>query len=320
MTSTEIRAIDPEHLPSARAAADISQGTAVEQARAVAEVAAAVRVAQQNPRNITRSIEQMRQSCRQPALADRAFYSLPRAGGRIEGETVHLARELARCWGNTDHGIRELRRDDDAGQSEMQAWAWDQEQNVRASRSFIVPHARMVGKGADKKREALIDLADIANNNNSVAARAVRETIFQILPPWFKVEAAAICSKTLQDGGGKTIEQQRADAIAHFRDTHNVTVEQLEVRLDRKQDRWTPQDIGLLRVISGELERGEKRAEDEFPQQRVTADEIIGAAKPAATKSSTPEHVATAEITGVDTETGEVFDDPGDSDPWASPA
>lgn len=274
MTSTDIATPNgaPAQPPAVRVPDHVSQGTAIEQARAVAEVAAAVQVAQQNPRDITRAIERMRASCQQPALAERAFYSLPRAGGRVEGETVHFARELLRCWGNADHGVRELRRDDEAGQSEMQAWAWDQEQNVRASRSFIVPHARM----ARGKREALVDLADIANNNNSVAARAVRETIFQILPPWFKVEGAEICARTLQDGGGKTREQQVADAITHFRDTWNVTTEQLEDRIDRKHDRWTVQDLGLLRVISGELSRGEKRVDDEFPAERVTAAEIQG--------------------------------------------
>ncbi len=60
-----------------------TQATAVEQARAVAEVAAAVQVAQQFPRDITRAIERMRQACSQKSLADRAFYSLPRAGGRV---------------------------------------------------------------------------------------------------------------------------------------------------------------------------------------------------------------------------------------------
>lgn len=273
MTNTELQATGQS--VAVRRANHVSQSTAVEQARAVAEVAAAVQVAQQNPRDVTRAIEQIRESCRQPALAERAFYSLPRGGRQIEGETVHLARELARCWGNCDHGIRELRRDDEGGESEMQAWAWDQEQNVRASRSFIVPHARMTKVDGRKTREALMDLSDIANNNNSVAARAVRETIFQIIPPWLKVEAAAICASTLQDGGGKTLEQQIADAVTHFRDAWNVSVTELETRVSRKHDRWTPQDIGLLRVISGELQRGEKRVDEEFATQRVTADEII---------------------------------------------
>lgn len=264
-------------------AAASSEATAVEQARAVAEVAAAVRVARDVPRDMARAVEQMRQACRQKALAERAFYSVPRAGGRIEGSSVHLARELARCFGNVDYGIRELRRDDEAGVSEMQAWAWDQENNVRSSRSFVVPHARMVGsaKRGDKRRERLDDLGEIANNNNSVAARAVRETIFTILPVWFRTEAEALAAQTLQDGGGQTIEQQAADLIAGFASNVGVTQAQLEKRLARPARDWTAQDLGVLRIIAGELARGEKRVEDEFPAQSsaaVTAEEITGAA------------------------------------------
>lgn len=250
-----------------RPSAVASQATAVEQARAVAEVAAAVKVAQDFPRDVTRALDQMRQACGQRALADRAFYSLPRAGGRVEGSTVHLARELARCWGNVDYGIREMRRDDSAGQSEMQAWAWDQESNVRSTRSFIVPHERM----AKKARQKLTDLGDIANNNNSVAARAVRETIFTVLPVWYREEAEATAARTLQDGGGKTQAQQVADAIGHYRDTFNVTADQLETWLGRGSGSWTAQDLGSLRVLSGELSRGEKQAVAEFPAPESTA-------------------------------------------------
>jgi hypothetical protein len=276
MTTTDLDQISqPRPVASAS-----SEATAVEQARAVAEVAAAVRVARDVPRDMARAVEQMRQACRQKALAERAFYSVPRAGGRIEGSSVHLARELARCFGNVDYGIRELRRDDEAGVSEMQAWAWDQENNVRSSRSFVVPHARMVGsaKRGDKRRERLDDLGDIANNNNSVAARAVRETIFTILPVWFRTEAETLAAQTLQDGGGQTTEQQAADLIAGFASNVGVTQAQLEKRLARPARDWTAQDLGVLRIIAGELARGEKHVTDEFPapDNRVTTDEIDG--------------------------------------------
>jgi hypothetical protein len=273
-------------LPSDRAPRPVpaaTQATAVEQARAVAEVAAAVRVAQEFPRDVTRAIDRMRQACQQRALADRAFYAVPRAGGRVEGSTVHLARELAACWGNVDYGIRELRRDDDAGMSEMLAWAWDQETNVRSSRSFVVPHARMAGRGRDKTRERLIDLGDIANNNNSVAARAVRETIFTVLPVWFRVEAEETAARTLAGDGAasKTLAQQASDAAAHFESQWNVARAQLEERLGRPASHWTVQDLAALRVLSSEFTRGEKRVEEEFPapqHQAVTADEITGGA------------------------------------------
>jgi hypothetical protein len=274
MTTT----LDQIAQPRPPVVAGTTQATAVEQARAVAEVAAAVRVAQENPRDESRAIAKMRQACSQRALADRAFYSLPRAGGRVEGSTVHLARSLAACWGNVDYGIRELRRDDAAGESEMQAWAWDQESNVRSSRSFVVPHAIMSGKGADKKRKPLTDLGDIANNNNSVAARAVRETIFTVLPVWYVVEAEDIAAKTLNGGAeGKTLAQQVADAIAHYGDNFGVTKAQLEAYLDRPSNEWTAQNLGGLRVLAGELARGEKQVEREFATERAVVDNKVTA-------------------------------------------
>lgn len=288
MTSTleQVAAPRPVTIPAA------TQATAVEQARAVAEVAAAVKVAQEFPRDVTKAIDRMRQACRQKALADRAFYSLPRAGGRVEGSTVHLARELAACWGNIDYGIRELRRDDEAGESEMQAWAWDQETNVRSSRSFVVPHEIMAGKGADKKRKRLTDLGDIANNNNSVAARAVRETVFAILPVWFVDEAQQIASATLRDGGGLTVAQQVAEAVTHF-GTLGVTKAQLEARLERPTNDWTEHDLATLRVINGTISRGEKRIEDEFsataPSNRVTTADIKGTTDDLPNESPEPE-------------------------------
>lgn len=269
--------LDTLSTPRAIIAAE-TQATAVEQARAVAEVAAAVRVAQDCPRDNANAIREMQAACSQPALANRAFFSLPRAGGKIEGSTVHLARELARCWGNLDYGIRELRRDDEAGVSEMQAWAWDQQSNVRSSRSFVVPHAIMAGKGADKKRKALTDLGDIANNNNSVAARAVRETIFTVLPVWFRDQAEDIASRTLRgEGDGKTLDQRKADAVGHYEREWNITRDQLEARLTRPVAKWTGQDIGYLQVLTGELSRGEKRIEDEFPSESraVTAADVM---------------------------------------------
>jgi hypothetical protein len=258
MTATELDRIAQPRPVTLHAG---SEATAIEQARSVAEVAAAVRVAQDNPRDEAKALERMRQACNQRSLADRAFWTLPRGGKSLRGSSVHLAREIARCWGNLDYGIRELRRDDDAGVSEMQAWAWDQENNVRSARSFIVPHAIM----ANKQRKVLTDLADIANNNNSVAARAVRETIFSILPVWFRDEAEEIANRTLQGGGGdKPLAQQVADMVKLYADTFNVTAGQMETRLERPRTEWTATDLGFFRVLGGEMNRGEKSAAQEF--------------------------------------------------------
>uniref|UniRef100_UPI000A51BAAB hypothetical protein n=1 Tax=Leucobacter japonicus TaxID=1461259 RepID=UPI000A51BAAB len=151
-----------------------SQGALVEQSRAVAEVAAAVQVAKSFPRDTNRAAEQSNELCSRLAVASRAFYSVPKRGS---GMSIHIARELARIWQNVDYGVRELRRDDEAGVSEMQAWAWDQQENVRSTRSFIVPHLRSTRNG----NQALTDLGDIYLNNQNQGAKAVRECIFAML-------------------------------------------------------------------------------------------------------------------------------------------
>lgn len=262
-------------LPTDRQA---SQATQVEQARAIAEVAAAVRVAQDFPRDMSHAIEQMRMSCSQPSLAQRAFYSVPRAGGRVEGSTIHLAKELARCFGNVEYGIRETRRDDEAGISEILAWAWDQENNVRQSRGFVVPHQIM----KDKNRKPLTDLSDIANNNNSVAARALRECILTLLPIWFRDEAEQIAARTLNgDSAAQPLPQRIADALAFFAREYNVTPEQIEARLARPRSKWTPGDMSTLNVIGSEIARGEKTVEDEFPVAPINVASLTAPLDPA---------------------------------------
>lgn len=254
-----------------RVPAKIGQATAVEQSRAVAEVHAAIVVAQQCPRSLTRALAQMRESCAQQALADRAFFRYPRSGSTVSGPSVHLARELARTWGNVQFGIAELVRDDGHGQSEMLAFAWDVETNTRSSNTFIVPHMRDTREGAKQ----LTDMRDIYENNANNGARRLREAIFSILPPWFVEEAKDLCNKTLTDGGGKPLPQRIADAIRVF-GALGVTPGQMEVKVGSARDQWTEHDVAQLGVIYKSLERGEIRKEEEFAPERLTMADLTG--------------------------------------------
>ena len=265
---TEIESIvrrDPTPAPT-----HLSQSTAVEQSRAVAEVQAAVVVAQQVPRDITASLEAMRESCRQPGLADRAFFRFPRGGKTVSGPSVHLARELARCWGNVQYGIQELRRDDEGGYSEMQAWAWDVQTNARSMSTFVVPHSKDTRQG----RRQLTDLRDIYENNANQGSRRLREAIFSILPVWFTEEAKSLCETTLRDGGGKSRAQQAADMIAAF-DGLGISKTRLEARFGRS-DKWGDHDLAQLRVIGASIKQGTVSGEDEFPTAVESVTDITG--------------------------------------------
>lgn len=257
--------------------ARVGQGTVVEQTRAAAEVAAAVQVAQSCPRDIQAAIAEMRASCSQTALAERAFYRFPRAGQTVSGPSVHLARELARCWGNVQYGIAELRRDDIAAESEVIAYAWDVQTNTRNSNTFFAPHKRDTKKGV----QVITDMRDIYESNANQGARRVREAIFAILPPWFVEEAKELCAATLRNGGGKPLAQRVADAIRAFEGL-GVTVDQVESKVGRPSAKWTDHDVAQLIVTYKSLQQGTVTIEDEFAPPPVTAAEIAGQAAPPA--------------------------------------
>lgn len=259
-----------------QAAAQPGQATMIEQSRAQAEVHAAILVAHERPRNINKAEAEMRQVCSRKAMADRAFFSLPRAGENVTGPTIDLAKELARIWGNIHQGITELSRDDERGVSEMQAWAWDLESNARWSSTFIVPHARDT---RSKGRQRLTQLQDVYENNANQGARRVRECIYKVLPKWFTDEAADICQDTLERGDGQSIQDRAAAAVQGFAAmSPPVTVDQLERHRGRPQPKWDGNDLAQLQILYRSLRRGEITRDEAFPTQAVTADEISHAA------------------------------------------
>lgn len=257
----------------------VSQATAIEQSRAVAEVQASVLVAQNLPRDINRAVAEMRDACGRMSMAEQAFYQVPNRG---TGPSVHLMRELARVWGNIEHGSNELRREDEAGISEVQAFAWDKQTNTRTSRTFIAPHERMKGGG----RQRLTDLGDIQNNNNNVAARAVRECISNVLPRWFTEEAQNICRQTLEHGEGEPLPDRVNRMLNVFKGI-GIIERQIEARLDKKRGQWDAGDVAQMGIVYTSITRDGFNKDEEFPPIEQTAAEIVGAdeVKPSRGKS-----------------------------------
>lgn len=259
----------------------ISQATAIEQQRAIAEVQAAVVVAQNCPRDIARAEADMYDSCGRMAMAEQAFYAVENRG---KGPSVHLMRELARIWGNVQFGVNELARNDDKGESEVQAWAWDVQTNTRSSRTFIVPHQRMK-KG---NRVDLTDLQDIYLNNQNIGARAVRECIATVLPRWFTETAQDVCQETLEVGDGEPLVERINNMINGF-GALGIGVKQMEARLGKPRDKWNAGDIAQMKIAYTSVTRDGIDKDELFPvvsAQSSTADILTGeASAPAPAKA-----------------------------------
>ncbi|AXN51278.1 hypothetical protein DSM43518_04820 [Mycobacterium marinum] len=254
--------------PSNGRAAAASQATSIEQSRAIADVQAAVTVAQNCPRDMADAEREMEYVCSRLDMAEQAFYQVTNRGS---GPSVHLMRELARIWGNVDYGVKELARNDDKGESEVLATCWDMQKNTRSSRTFIVPHQRMRAG----QRTQLVDLTDIYLNNQNVGARAVRECIQTILPRWFTEKAQDICRHTLEHGEGEPLQDRINTMVAWFRDKIGVTEKQLEARLGKKRGAWSAEDVAQMKIAGKSITAGEVGRDEIFPPiDAETVDEL----------------------------------------------
>lgn len=265
-----------------------SQATSIEQSRAVAEVQAAFTIAQRCPRDETIALSKAIESCRTWAVAEKAFFKFPRGGESVSGETIHMAAELARCWGNINYGIMELDRDEVRGMSEMLAFAIDLEANTQIRTTFLVPHKRDTRQGT----KALVDMRDIYENNANNGARRLRECIFRVLPESLKTAAKDAARETLEKGrGDKPLKVRVAEAIELF-DKLGISRARLEQKLGRA-DNWTAVDVANLGVAYNSIKRQEISAEEEFPRNGV--EETTKAAKALVDKSQGNEGTLTAE-------------------------
>lgn len=250
----------------------VSQAAGIEQSRAVAEVQAAVTVAQRCPRNESVALKRALESCQTMEVAESAFFKFPRGGETVSGESIHLAVELARCWGNIDYGIMELDRDDSNHVSEMLAFAWDLETNTKSRMTFLVPHRRDTRSGP----KTLTDMRDIYENNANNGARRLRECIFRVLPPYLKEQAKQACHNTLRRGeGSKPLKVRIAEAISAFEEK-GISLERIEAKIG-KSSAWTDVDVANLQVSYRSISRQEVSADEEFP--RVGAEETAREAR-----------------------------------------
>ena len=256
----------------------VGQGTEIEKARAATQVQAAVYLARQFPRDEDLALEKMLRACSRIDLADQAFYKFPRGKETVEGLTIVAACEIAQIWGNLEYGLNELRRDDVYGQSELMAFAWDLETNVRPTSLFIAPHIRDTKKGSYRVKDAR-DIYEVVTNAGN---RRMRACILKILPSWYVLQAEAALKETLLkavEGSGKSVSQQVEEAVAEFLNTYGVTRAQLEHKAQAPISTWGPPGLVELRTLSQSLARGEITVEEAFPDARVTAEEL---AKPRA--------------------------------------
>ena len=253
--------VENEFGTSAMATRAVNNGmVAVAQQREIAEVQSKMILARMNPRDEKAALDRILQSCTRPKLAETALYSYSRGGAEVSGPSIRLAEVLAQNWGNFDFGVRELEQRD--GESTVEAYAWDIQNNVSQRKIFQVPHIRHTKKG----RIVLTDPRDIYEMVANQGARRVRACILGVIPGDVIETAVHQCDVTMNARVNVTPEliQSLIDKFAEF----HVTKEMLEKRIQRRLESIPPAMVVQLGKIYNSLKDGMSKADEWFGESK----------------------------------------------------
>jgi hypothetical protein len=260
------------------ASSDNELGIQARIAQVRAELQTAVFMARQFPRNEQAAYTKLMRSCDRPAFAADAAYRYKRGKMQdehgkwvdnfIEGPSVDLAREAARCWGNIRYGIRIAALDDD--NVHIEGWAYDCETNnaVTTEDKF----ARLIQRKVDgETRWVRPDERDLRELINRRGAICERNAILKVLPPDVIDDARKAANGTLRKAAEGALKENRAEAtrklVLRF-DEIGVTVEMLERYLGHDLMALTVDEMTELRKIGKSIADGQSKRDEHFEFQK----------------------------------------------------
>ncbi len=238
-------------------------GISVEQARAIQQVQAAVIMAKKFPRDETKAHCKILESCKRVGLAESAMYSYKRGTTQVTGASVHLARAIAKNWGNMEAGIVEISQQN--GASEVLAYCWDLETNFREIKQFTVKHVRYSKAGGIVK---LTDPRDIYEVIANQGARRERACILSVVPDDILQAAIEKCEKTLAGDESEPLIDRVRKCVSLFAGI-GITQEMIEKRLGHKIDATNVHEVISLGKIFNSLRDNMGKIEDFFEKPKA---------------------------------------------------
>jgi len=233
-------------------------------AREDTELKAAIVVAKRFPRDEAVSYNRVMKSVGRPSMAEKARYSFPRGGTRVEGPSVKLTREVSRCWGNIRSGIRIVSVDDD--QVHIRGYALDLETNAYAEMEDRF--ARLIQRKKNGRTEWVEpderDLRELINRRGAICERNAQ---LKILPPDVVEDAMRKAAATLAAAAKGELEQNRDDAIRRIVvafDGYGVTGGMVAEYLGHELSLITPDELADLRAVYSSIEEGNTKPSDHF--------------------------------------------------------
>jgi hypothetical protein len=235
---------------------------AVPESREVAEIQAAMTIAQRFPRDVETCKAKILKECERVELAEVAEYEYPRGGTEISGASIRLAEVLAINWKNLKCDTREL--DNTGGKSVVETRAWDLENNVQSSKSFTVSHRRSTRSGGYDLTDPRDIYETVANN----ASRRLRACILAVIPGDVIQAARAKCEDTLSKSI-LNLPEAIDNAVRAF-ERFGITPEMIEKTLGRSLQAATKRNVIRLRRIYASLIDGIGKPEQFFDMSKIS--------------------------------------------------
>lgn len=241
--------------------------------REAQEVQVAMVAAKRFPRDEIAAYNRVIEDCKRPTLAEKAMYEYPRGGQVITGASIHLARAIARNWGNLDSGFKVLEQS--PSESTVMAYCWDLETNYRETKVFTVPHIRETKKGS----KLLTDSRDIYELIANQAARRERACILSVIPGDVVDAAMGQCNVTLAGGSKMPLVDMVRTLVDKFQEQYGVTAEMLERYIGCKKEAFSQQSVVRLKNVYNTIRDGSASVEQYFdlsvaaPKSQETAED-----------------------------------------------
>lgn len=241
----------------------------VEKQRVMQEVQALVLVAQKCPRDEIKSTKKIMEAAKRKTLAEQSTYAYPRGGQIVKGASIRTAETLAKYWGNINFGVKELSQDNRNHFSEVMAFAWDLETNVRVEKVFKVPHKRETKQGS----KVLTDSRDIYELVANQGARRLRACILEVLPSDIVEDFLNECEKTLEGDNTKPLKERVQDMVKLFEQL-GVSQEMIEKRIGCKLDVIIIKQLSDLGSIYNSIKNNFKSVEDFFEKPSIEKEKV----------------------------------------------
>lgn len=265
-------------------------GAELVSSREAQEVQVAMVAAKRFPRDEVSAYNRILSDCQRKSLAEKAMYEFPRGGQVVTGPSIHLAKTLARCWGNIDSGFKVLEQG--PKESTVMAYCWDLETNYRETKVFTVQHIRETKKGA----YPLTDPRDIYEMIANQAARRERSCILSVIPGDVVDAAIGQCNVTLEGNSDMPLKDKVRVLVRSYQEQYGVTAEMLESYIGCKKEAFSQQSVVRLKNVYNTIRDGSASVEQYFDMSKAAPAKAT--AEPAPVAEPAPEIPLVGEATG----------------------